>query len=57
VVSAYSGATSNITPRAVLLLIDDTTAQNALATVLGSFLFAIVGVITLSTGYTAKAAV
>lgn len=49
-VSAYSGATSNITPRAVQLLIEDTTAQNALATFLGSFLFAIVGIIALSTG-------
>src|SRR5690242_17335135 len=49
-VSAYSAATSNITPRAVQLLIDDTTAQNALATFLGSFLFAIVGIIALSTG-------
>lgn len=49
-VSAYSGATSSITPRAVQLLIDDSTAQNALATFLGSFLFAIVGIIALSTG-------
>lgn len=50
-VSAYSGATSNITPRAVQLLVEDTTAQNALATFLGSFLFAIVGIIALSTGF------
>ncbi|WP_242184692.1 DUF2254 domain-containing protein [Sphingomonas sp. CARO-RG-8B-R24-01] len=49
-VSAYSGATSTLTPRAVQLLIDDSTAQNALATFLGSFLFAIVGIIALSTG-------
>lgn len=49
-VSAYAGATSNITPRAVQLLIEDATAQNALATFLGSFLFAIVGIIALSTG-------
>lgn len=49
-VSAFSGATSTITPRAVQLLIDDSTAQNALATFLGSFLFAIVGIIALSTG-------
>ena len=49
-VSAYAGATSNITPRAVQLLVDDTTAQNALATFLGSFLFAVVGIIALSTG-------
>lgn len=49
-VQAYSGATSSITPRAVQLLIDDSTSQNALATFLGSFLFAIVGIIALSTG-------
>lgn len=49
-VSAYSGATSTLTPRAVQLLIDDSTAQNTLATFLGSFLFAIVGIIALSTG-------
>jgi len=49
-VSAYSGATSTITPRAVQLLIDDSTAQNTLATFIGSFLFAIVGIIALSTG-------
>ena len=49
-VSAYSGATSTITPRAVQLLIDDSTAQNALATFIGSFLFAIVGIVALSTG-------
>lgn len=50
-VSAYSGATANITPRAVQLLVEDSTAQNALATFLGSFLFAIVGIIALSTGF------
>lgn len=50
-VSAYSGATSNITPRAVQLLVEDSTAQNALATFLGSFLFAIVGIIALSTEF------
>lgn len=49
-VSAYAGATTNITPRAVQLLVDDTTAQNALATFLGSFLFAVAGIIALSTG-------
>lgn len=50
-VSACSGATSNITPRAVQLLVEDSTAQNALATFMGSFLFAIVGIIALSTGF------
>lgn len=49
-VQAYSGATSTITPRAVQLLIDDKTAQTALSTFLGSFIFAVVGIIALSTG-------
>lgn len=50
-VQAYSGATSNMTPRAVQLLIEDSTSQTALSTFLGSFLFAIVGIIALSTGF------
>jgi uncharacterized membrane protein len=47
-VSAYSAATTNVTPRATRLLISDTTSQNALSTFLGSFLFSLVGIITLS---------
>lgn len=49
-VQAFSSATSNITPRATRLLVDDSAAQNALATFLGAFLFAIVGICALSTG-------
>ena len=49
-VSAYAGATNNITPRAGQLLIEDSISQNALAAFLGSFLFAMVGIIALSTG-------
>lgn len=49
-VSAYASATSNTTPRATQLLIEDSTAQNALATFLGSFLFSLVGIIALQTG-------
>ncbi|TKD51306.1 DUF2254 domain-containing protein [Sphingomonas baiyangensis] len=49
-VSAYSAATSTVTPRAVKLLLEDTTSQNALSTFLGGFLFAIVGICALSTG-------
>lgn len=49
-VSAYTSATSNVTPRATSLLIEDSTTQNALATFLGSFLFSLVGIIALSTG-------
>ncbi|MGA0533811.1 DUF2254 domain-containing protein [Hansschlegelia sp. KR7-227] len=49
-VSAYSAATSNVTPRATKLVMEDTTTQNVLATFLGSFLFSLVGIVTLSTG-------
>lgn len=49
-VSAYASATSNVTPRATRLLVADSTAQNALATFVGSFLFSLVGIIVLKTG-------
>lgn len=48
--SAYGSATSNVTPRATKLLIEDRVAQNALSTFVGSFLFAVVGLIVLATG-------
>jgi len=50
VTAAYGSATSNVTPRATRLLIEDRISQNALSTFVGSFLFAIVGLILLSTG-------
>ncbi|WP_018699383.1 DUF2254 domain-containing protein [Amorphus coralli] len=49
-VSHYGSVTSNVTPRATRLLLQDTTAQNALGTFMGSFLFSLVGIIALSTG-------
>ncbi len=49
-VSAYSGATSQVTPRATKLLIEDTTSQNVLGTCVGSFLYSLVALIALSTG-------
>lgn len=49
-VSAYSAATSNVTPRATQLVIDDSTTKNVLSTFVGSFLFSLVGIIVLSTG-------
>ncbi|CUR47721.1 hypothetical protein BN2364_3280 [Alloalcanivorax xenomutans] len=49
-VSAYSAATTNVTPRATRLLMQDTTTQNVLATFIGSFLFSLVGLVALSTG-------
>jgi len=49
-VSAYSAATSSVTPRATRLLMDDTTTQNVLAVFIGSFLYSLVGLAALSTG-------
>ena len=50
-VSAYASAAAVGTPRATQLLIQDQTSQNALSSFLGSFVFAIVGIAALSTGY------
>lgn len=49
-VTAFSAATGNVTPRATRLLAADSTTQNALATFIGSFLFSLVGIIGLNTG-------
>lgn len=50
-VTAYSSASTSATPRATRLLVADPTSQNALATFVGAFVFALVGIIALSTGY------
>lgn len=50
-ISAYASASAGTTPRATQLLIADPTSQNALSTFLGSFVFAIVGIVALSTSY------
>lgn len=49
-VAAYGTATSNVTPRATRLLMQDNTSQNVLGTFIGAFLFSLVGIIALSTG-------
>ncbi len=49
-VAAYSAATSNVTPRATKLLIEDRTTLNVLATFVGSFLFSVVAIVTLAMG-------
>lgn len=49
-VSAYGSATSNVTPRATKLLIEDRLTQTVLSTFIGSFLFGIVGLVVLRTG-------
>lgn len=47
-VSAYSSATSNVTPRATKLLMQDSSTQTVLSTFIGSFLFSLVGIVTLT---------
>lgn len=47
-ISAYAAAARGTTPRATQLLISDPTSQNALSTFLGTFVFAIVGLVALS---------
>jgi uncharacterized membrane protein len=49
-VAAFAATTSTATPRAAQLLIEDRTAQNAIATFVGAFLFSLVGIIALRTG-------
>ncbi len=49
-VSAYGAASSNVTPRALQILMRDSTTQNSLATFLGAFLYSLVGIIALKTG-------
>lgn len=49
-VSAYGAATSNVTPRATRLLMQDATTQNVLSVFMGSFIFSLVGLIALSIG-------
>lgn len=45
--AAYGSATSNATPRATRLLTEDEFIQSVLATFIGSFLFSVVGLVTL----------
>lgn len=49
-VAAWGSATSNVTPRATRLLMQDSITQNVLATFIGSFVFSLVGIICLGLG-------
>ncbi len=49
-------AAQSATPRARPLLMEDRVAQNAISTFLGGFIFAIVGIVGLSTAYYSDAA-
>lgn len=48
--SAFGAATTNVTPRATRLLMEDDLTNNVLSTFVGAFLFSIVGLIVLKTG-------
>lgn len=50
VVSAFSGASSATTPRAVPLIAGDLRAQTSISVFIGAFLYSIVGIIGLSAG-------
>lgn len=49
-IAAYAAASSGTTPRVTELLMQDSTAQNALSTFVGAFLFSLVGIIGLNSG-------
>lgn len=49
-ITAYGAATSNVTPRATRLIMEDSTTQNVLAAFVGSFLYSLVAIITLAMG-------
>lgn len=48
--NAISGAAEGATPRASALMLEDRVSQTALATFLGAFVFALVGIIALQVG-------
>lgn len=50
VVAAYASVTANASPRAAGLLMEDTSAQNALSSFIAAFIFSIVGLVALGTG-------
>ena len=49
-VGAFGTAQGSATPRAIRLMQSDRTTQNVLATFIGAFVFALVGIIALETG-------
>lgn len=49
-VSAFAGAAAAVTPRAIALLKTDRTTQRVLAIFLGSFLYSLIGIISLNAG-------
>lgn len=50
-VAAAAAVTSNASPRAAALLLEDRSAQNALSAFIGAFIFSIVGLIAVGTNF------
>lgn len=50
-VAAYTSVIANLSPRAAPLLVADGTVRNALATFVGAFIYSIVGIVAVHTGY------
>lgn len=50
-VSALQASASAATPRVRVLLTEDRTAQTAISTFIGAFIFSVLGIVGLSTGY------
>lgn len=51
VVAAYTSANQNSIPRATKLIINDSASQSAISIFLGAFIYSVVSLIALSTGY------
>ncbi len=49
--SAFSSAATSATPRAVKLVIGDSRSQRALSSFIGAFIFAVIAITALKTGY------
>jgi uncharacterized membrane protein len=54
-VSAYSSAANEATPRTFTLVVADDVSQNALSTFVGAFIFSIVAIVTLKNSYYGEA--
>ena len=54
-VAAASAVTANASPRAAALMLEEKSAQNALSSFIGAFIFSVVGLIALGTDYYAAA--
>lgn len=55
-VSAYSSVSSNATPRAFALVISDDLSKTALSTFIAAFIFSVVALIAIKTGYFGRTA-